>query len=286
MDEDSKKTVASTDYESVAASNQDHPTPDMGKAELKHPDPSPTIAEDPGKAAQFGDDWAGESAPPPSSAVLQESKVKAESVAEDIAESSKNLAKSSGQILSDDDWNALTSEGKTAAAANEPKRSTDDLPPEISNDNEDPDTSREGRAAGCAGTTRDGKPCDAAPMHGGNYCLFHNPKTRDLLAEAQKRGGRANGRKVLERAEELPLGNGADVCAFLAKAANGVLNGEIDPKAGTSVGYICSVLMKAHETSSLERRFNALEKALRVNRDGRGYESHDLGDLFDPYKRS
>jgi hypothetical protein len=41
----------------------------------------------------------------------------------------------------------------------------------------------------CVATTRKGEPCEAAALHDGEYCYFHDPESAAAAAEARRQGG-------------------------------------------------------------------------------------------------
>jgi hypothetical protein len=55
--------------------------------------------------------------------------------------------------------------------------------------------------------------------------------------------------------------NAADVTAILADAMAEIRAGKMDPKLGTTLGYLGTSLLKAIEMSDLEQRLTALESA-------------------------
>jgi hypothetical protein len=115
----------------------------------------------------------------------------------------------------------------------------------------------------CEMTKSDGERCRSIAMESSHYCFFHNPDTQEARKAAQRRGGQANGPAVLPtEAADLTLGSGKDVSVFLAETINQVRKGRLSPKIATTVGYLTGLLMKALETTDIEKRIARLELAL------------------------
>jgi hypothetical protein len=48
----------------------------------------------------------------------------------------------------------------------------------------------------CKGKTDNGTPCRAAPVHGSEFCVFHDPSFAETLQDARKAGGQRRRREV------------------------------------------------------------------------------------------
>ena len=62
-----------------------------------------------------------------------------------------------------------------------------------------------------------------------------------------------------------PLGNPKEVSTVLAASINQLLRGELDPKIGTALGYLSTVLLKALEQGPLEDRLDKIEAILAAH---------------------
>jgi hypothetical protein len=107
--------------------------------------------------------------------------------------------------------------------------------------------------------------CRAMAMAGSQYCFFHDPTAAEARKAAQRQGGQANGLEVLPAdVADVPLHSGKDVAAFLAETINQVRKGRVSPKIASTVGYLCSLLMKALDTTDLEERLAKGEQVLQM----------------------
>ena len=114
----------------------------------------------------------------------------------------------------------------------------------------------------CQAKTKAGGPCAAPVAHGGNYCALHADPER--AAQLGRKGGTKN-RKVYEPNEwegSAPQ-NASDVKNLLADAMAEIRRGRMDPKLGTTLGYLGTSLLKAIETSDIEERLEKLEHGLK-----------------------
>jgi general stress protein YciG len=110
----------------------------------------------------------------------------------------------------------------------------------------------------CRAATKAGRHCAAPAIRGGIYCALHNDP--DRAAQLGRKGG-ANNRKVYEGNEEIrPPQNACDVKNLLAEAMAQIRTGRMDPKLGTTLGYLGMSLLKAIETSDIEERLEKLER--------------------------
>ena len=114
----------------------------------------------------------------------------------------------------------------------------------------------------CRATTKAGGQCAAPAVREGIYCALHNDPER--AAQLGRKGG-ANNRKVYEGndREIPPPQNARDVKNFLSEAIAEIRAGKMDPKLGTTLAYIGTSLLKAIETSDIEKRLENLENGLK-----------------------
>jgi general stress protein YciG len=114
----------------------------------------------------------------------------------------------------------------------------------------------------CRAKTKAGRQCAAPAVRGGIYCALHNDPQR--AAELGRKGG-AKGRKVYDSPDrEIPAPQTAcDVKNLLAEVMAEIRAGKMDPKLGTTLGYLGTSLLKAIETSEIEERLEKLENGLK-----------------------
>jgi hypothetical protein len=119
------------------------------------------------------------------------------------------------------------------------------------------------RGRKCSRIKPGGQRCRANALPGGKLCFFHAP---DRAGERQ-RARRVGGKKAHQKAAvlpaqtpDLPLQNAADVTRALAGTVNEVRTGRVDVKVANCIGYLCGLLLKAHEVGELQRRLETLEQ--------------------------
>jgi hypothetical protein len=97
----------------------------------------------------------------------------------------------------------------------------------------------------CKAIATSGQPCKAKP-HKDGLCLFHSDPAK--AAELGRKGGLRRQRTYDQSDEPVaPLESAADVKRMLAETMAGVLAGSLDPKIGSSVAYVATVLLRAYE---------------------------------------
>jgi general stress protein YciG len=113
----------------------------------------------------------------------------------------------------------------------------------------------------CRATTKAGRQCAAPAIRGGIYCALHNDPERAV--ELGRMGG-TRSRKVYESPDrEIPAPrNACDVKNLLAEVMAEIRAGKMDPKLGTTLGYLGTSLLKAIEISDIEARLEKLENGL------------------------
>jgi hypothetical protein len=114
----------------------------------------------------------------------------------------------------------------------------------------------------CQAKTKAGRPCAAPAVRGGIYCALHaNP---ERAAQLGRKGGRKNRRTYeANQWEGSAPRNACDVKNLLAEAMAEIRAGRMDPKLGTTLGYLGTLLLKAIETSDIEERLEKLEHGLK-----------------------
>ena len=121
-----------------------------------------------------------------------------------------------------------------------------------------PTKHQEGTNGRCKAMTKAGAPCAAPAIRGKNFCSLHSDPSR--AAQLGRKGGMGN-RHVYENdpREVATPQTASDVKKLLAEAMAEIRAGKMDPKLGTTLGYLGTSLLKAIETSDIEQRLERLE---------------------------
>ena len=113
----------------------------------------------------------------------------------------------------------------------------------------------------CQAETKAGGPCAAPAVRGGIYCALHSDSAR--AAQLGRMGGTRNRQVHLGDGKEVaPPQTASDVKNLLAEVMAEIRAGKMDPKLGTTLGYLGTSLLKAIETSDIEQRLEKLEHGL------------------------
>jgi general stress protein YciG len=114
----------------------------------------------------------------------------------------------------------------------------------------------------CQAKTKAGRPCAAPAVRGGIFCALHSDPER--AAQLGRKGGTKNRRVYEANEREISAPRTAcDVKNLLAEVMAEIRAGRMDPKLGTTLGYLGTSLLKAIETSDLEERLEKLEHGLK-----------------------
>ena len=109
----------------------------------------------------------------------------------------------------------------------------------------------------CKATTSSGKRCKAKP-HKDGLCFFHSDPKR--AAELGRKGGRRNRHTYETPPQEVAVPESAgDVQRMLAESMAELRAGKMDPKLGSTLGYLGTSLLRAFEVADLEQRLERLE---------------------------
>lgn len=116
----------------------------------------------------------------------------------------------------------------------------------------------------------DGEHCQARPMHGKDFCYFHDPDRADARREASRAGGlKARPKSLPENTPDVDLSDVASVIGLLSRTINQTLRGEVDPRIANAVGYLSSMILRAKEESEIAERLERLEEVLK---EGKGIQ--------------
>ena len=97
----------------------------------------------------------------------------------------------------------------------------------------------------CTAKTARGRPCNAHPTQGSDYCFFHDPEKAIERKRATSEGGRNSQSPPPRDVENLRLRTSEDVLAAIETVVNEVRRNEISPKAANSVAYLLNVRLSA-----------------------------------------
>ena len=112
----------------------------------------------------------------------------------------------------------------------------------------------------CQAKTKAGRPCAAPAIRGSAYCALHSDPNR--AAELGRKGGARN-RKVYDGdvgTVSVPESAG-DVRRMLAETMADIRAGRMDPKLGSTLGYLGIALLRALEVAEIEQRLKRLEQS-------------------------
>ena len=113
----------------------------------------------------------------------------------------------------------------------------------------------------CSFMKLNGKRCCAWAMDNSEFCFTHNPETKDLRKEAVIKGGKGN-KKETHSLDLIKVENSKDVVDLIVKTINELRTGLIDVRVANCTFYGSGQLIKALETSDLEKRLEEIEKIL------------------------
>src|ERR1035441_8689488 len=111
----------------------------------------------------------------------------------------------------------------------------------------------------CRAKTKAGRPCAAPVLSGSAFCSLHADPER---AAALGRKGGARNRKVYDgdvHNVSVPESAG-DVKRMLAETMAEIRAGRMDPKLGSTLGYLGTALRRPFEGADFEQRLERLEQ--------------------------
>jgi hypothetical protein len=115
---------------------------------------------------------------------------------------------------------------------------------------------------GCSATTKSGRPCRAAAVHGTRFCALHADPARAV--ELGRMGGRKNRHHVdTDEVTIAPPATPEDVKNLLAQAMVDVRTRKLDPRIASTLTYMSTALLKAFESTDMHQRLARLEEKLQ-----------------------
>jgi len=113
--------------------------------------------------------------------------------------------------------------------------------------------------ATCKATREDGGACQARPLRGCDFCFWHDPASRGDMLNAASRGGSRRAVELPERESLTPEATRSILAALL----EALLSGAVASGTARAAGYLVQVDLQVRSALELERRLQALERALQ-----------------------
>src|SRR4051812_20997919 len=116
----------------------------------------------------------------------------------------------------------------------------------------------------CRAKNDKGRACQASPMHDSEFCVFHDPESATLIAEARRAGGTRRKREAtLAIAYDFEgLETVGQIRRLAEIAASDILGEQPSLNRARALGYITQVASALYEKGVLEERVAALEAEL------------------------
>jgi hypothetical protein len=108
----------------------------------------------------------------------------------------------------------------------------------------------------CIATRKDGAAC-TTPARTSGYCFAHDPALQDKRRAASSAGGKNKATHL--RLDKLTPASLRPVLTKLYAALDGLEDGTVEPKVGTAMASVASVIVRVHEAAEMEARVTALE---------------------------
>lgn len=104
--------------------------------------------------------------------------------------------------------------------------------------------------------------CKAHSITSSNYCFRHSPTESRKALEASKKGG-SNRSPSVAFQETIELKEPKDIQVLISKVINGMWQGKVPIKVGSSIGFLTRCWLDAYEKATLESRVVELEKKIQ-----------------------
>jgi len=118
----------------------------------------------------------------------------------------------------------------------------------------------------CIFVKNNGENCGALAMINSEFCYFHNPDIEAERLETKRNGGKQKVLVMNGTFKPVKLDNIKQVTKFYGDLINNVMNGSIDLRIATGIGYLLNGLLKSMELSELEERLNKIENETSDNK--------------------
>ena len=103
--------------------------------------------------------------------------------------------------------------------------------------------------------------CRAPCMTGTKLCFRHSPDRVKQALEASQTGGTNRSPSVAFQ-EVITLKTTKDIQKLIGKVINGVWQGKVPIKVGSTIGFLTRCWLDAYEKAELEKRVEELEKKM------------------------
>lgn len=120
----------------------------------------------------------------------------------------------------------------------------------------------------CASRSATGKPCRAAPLRDGEFCLMHSPERIKQVQEARRLGGlRRRRESTISSAYQFDSLNSVEgIRRIVEVAVLDTLAMENSIARSRTLAYLAQVALHTLEVGDLETRIAALEELTRIKK--------------------
>jgi len=120
----------------------------------------------------------------------------------------------------------------------------------------------------CAFRSATGKPCRAAPLRDGEFCLMHSPERVKEVQEARRLGGlRRRRESTISSAYQFDSLNSVDgIRRIVEVAVLDTLSMENSIARSRTLAYLAQVALRTLEIGDLETRIADLEESTRIKK--------------------
>ncbi len=104
-------------------------------------------------------------------------------------------------------------------------------------------------------------------MTGKTFCFSHDPsaETKQAKLEAVRKGGLTREIEINKPLETVEIASPKDVISLLIKVIGEVRSGAIDPKIGSTLGYLATCLLKAYELTIVDSKTEEVKALILHN---------------------
>lgn len=113
---------------------------------------------------------------------------------------------------------------------------------------------------------KNSKKCNANAMTDSKYCFSHNPEASEAKLQAITKGGFAKKKEVFVSLEPVQLKTCEQVIVLLEDTINRIRKvdeaGDMPLKIANTIGFLATHLLKAIESSDLDKRMEIIESVI------------------------
>jgi hypothetical protein len=114
----------------------------------------------------------------------------------------------------------------------------------------------------CQAINRDGKQCRAHALKGKQYCLMHDPESKNQLKDFARQGGLVK-KKVQAYLSPIEFtGDIKEVLDLLVDTINRVRSNTMPARTANTIGYLANVMIKALEITEIDNRLKQVERVV------------------------